>query len=171
MIGSGFDDRDFLRVLNNIAALGVNASPLMGALSEDMHAEVMDNFDAEGRPAWMGLKPGTIAARTKRGHWPGKILTETGRLRGSIQADSGMTWARVGTNEPYARIHQLGGKTRPHVIKPRNKKALAFGGRVVKSVNHPGSEIPARPYMVIAEGGRARMLRTVSDFLRKLAAD
>jgi len=136
MVELHIEDRDFLRVLNNIAALGVDAAPLMGALAEDMHAAVMDNFDAQGRPAWMGLAPGTIAARTKRGHWPGKILTETGRLRASMQADSGMTWSRVGTNEPYARIHQLGGKTRPHVIKPRNKRALAFGGRVVKRSPH-----------------------------------
>lgn len=168
MIDLEIDDRDFLRVINNIATLGVNASPLMGALSEDMEQSVMDNFDAQGRPQWMGLKPGTIAARTKRGHWPGKILTETGRLRASIQADSGMTWARVGTNEPYARIHQLGGKTRPHVIRAKNKKALSFGGRVVKSVNHPGSDIPARPFLQLTEGDRAGMLRTVSAFLRKL---
>jgi len=40
------EDREFLRTLNNIAALGVNAAPLMGALAEDMHAAVMDNFDA-----------------------------------------------------------------------------------------------------------------------------
>lgn len=171
MLELKIEDRGFLRTLNNIAALGVNAGPLMGALAEDMHQAVMDNFDAQGRPAWLGLKPGTIAARTKRGHWPGKILTESGRLRASIQADSGMTWSRVGTNEPYARIHQLGGKTRPHVIKPRNKKALAFGGRVVKSVNHPGSDIPARPFLLLTEGDRAGMLRTVSVFLRKLAAD
>lgn len=171
MIDSKIDDRDFLRVINNIAALGVNAGPLMGALSEDMHAAVLDNFDAEGRPAWMGLKPGTIAARTKRGHWPGKILQVSNTLIRSIQHDSGVNYARVGTNEPYARIHQLGGKTRPHVIRAKNKKALAFGGRVVKSVNHPGSDIPARPFLQLIESDRAGMLRTVSDFLRKLAAD
>lgn len=168
MLELKIEDRDFLRTLNNIAALGVNAGPLMGALAEDMHQAVMDNFDAQGRPSWMGLKPGTIASRSKRGHWPGKILTESGRLRASIQADSGMTYARVGTNEPYARIHQLGGKTRPHVIRAKNKKALAFGGRVVKSVNHPGSDIPARPFLSLVDSDKARMLETVSAFLRKL---
>lgn len=52
---------------------------------------------------------------------------------------------------PYARIHEFGGKTAPHVIVPRVRKALSFimGGNkvVVKSVNHPGSTIPARPYL------------------------
>jgi phage virion morphogenesis protein len=169
MIKLEIDDQAFVRAIGNIAALGVNAGPLMGMLSEDMHAAVMDNFDAEGRPSWLGLKPGTIAARSKRGHWPGKILTETGRLRASIQADSGPDFARVGTNEPYAAIHQLGGKTKPHVIKPRNKKALAFGGRVVKSVNHPGSDIPARPFLNLTEPDKAMMLESVSSYLRRLA--
>lgn len=82
-----------------------------------------------------------------------------------------MDFALVGTNVPYARIHQLGGKTRPHVIKPKNKKALAFGGRVVKSVNHPGSNIPARPFLSLVDSDKAVMLRTVSAFLRKLVAD
>lgn len=168
MIEIEFDDRAFVRALSNIAALGVNAGPLMAALSEDMHQAVMDNFDAQGRPQWLGLHPGTIAARSKRGHWPGKILTETGRLKASIQADSGINYARVGTNEPYAPIHQFGGKTRPHVIRPRNRKALAFGGRVVKSVNHPGSDIPARPFLQLTDPDRVRMLETVSSFLRKL---
>lgn len=171
MIELEIDDQAFAKAIGSISALGVNAGPLMAVLAEDMRAAVMDNFDAQGRPSWMGLKPGTIAARTKRGHWPGKILTESGRLRASIQADSGMTYARVGTNEPYAAIHHLGGKTKPHVIRPRNKKALAFGGRVVKSVNHPGSNIPARPFLQLTDPDKVRMLESVSSYLRKLAGN
>ena len=57
-----------------------------------------------------------------------------------------------GSNMEYARIHQEGGKTKAHEIKARNGKALSFAGRdgkqvTRKSVKHPGSEIPARPYM------------------------
>lgn len=60
----------------------------------------------------------------------------------------------------YARIHELGGKTKAHVIEPKGKKALAFGGFVgmgqwglfaksviVRKVNHPGSVIPKRSYL------------------------
>lgn len=169
MVELHIDDRAFLRALNNIAALGVNAGPLMGMLAEDMQQAVEDNFADQGRPAWMGLSKKTLESRPRRSG--GMILQDTGTLKKSIQSDSGMTWARVGTNEPYARIHQFGGKTKPHVIKPRNKKALAFGGRVVKSVNHPGSDIPARPFLSLLDSDKAVMLRTVSDFLRKLAAD
>jgi hypothetical protein len=31
------------------------------------------------------------------------------------------------------------------VIKPKLKKALAFGGRVFKQVKHPGARLPAIP--------------------------
>ena len=52
---------------------------------------------------------------------------------------------------PYSAIHEFGGTTAAHVIKPRNAKALRFfvGGEAVfaRSVNHPGSKIPARPYV------------------------
>ena len=64
----------------------------------------------------------------------------------------------------YARIHELGGKTKPHVIEAKNGKALAFGAfvgmgaarsswglfetmMILKKVNHPGSVIPQRSYL------------------------
>jgi phage gpG-like protein len=57
-------------------------------------------------------------------------------------------------NTPYARIHELGGRTGPHVILPRSGSFLRFevSGRVVfvRRVNHPGSNIPARPYLAPA---------------------
>ena len=52
---------------------------------------------------------------------------------------------------PYARILELGGTTRAHLIRPREGKMLAFqaDGRMIfrKQVNHPGSKFPARPYL------------------------
>ncbi|MGL9774201.1 MAG: hypothetical protein ACR5LG_10465 [Sodalis sp. (in: enterobacteria)] len=57
--------------------------------------------------------------------------------------------AVAGTNVVNARIHQQGGTTRPHIIRPRYKKALAFNGRVVKRVNHPGA--------ALSQSGRSRL--------------
>lgn len=55
---------------------------------------------------------------------------------------------------PYARILEVGGTTRPHVILPRNVSILAWEGPAglvfAKRVNHPGSNFPARPYMSLA---------------------
>ena len=61
----------------------------------------------------------------------------------------------VGSDRKYAAIHQLGGKTKAHVIRPKNGKALKIPGiGFRKSVNHPGSQIPARPYFPFYADGR-----------------
>lgn len=77
-----------------------------------------------------------------------------GRYRQGIRAVREGQDGVVGTRVEYARIHELGGKTKPHVIEPRRAKVLAFkiGGemRFAKRVNHPGSRIPARPSMAPA---------------------
>jgi phage gpG-like protein len=83
----------------------------------------------------------------------GQLGVRTGRLRRSLRPSraiirAGAVLSAIGTNVKYAAIHEFGGRTRPHKIRARRKKALYFsiGGKVVtvKSVNHPGSQIPAR---------------------------
>lgn len=89
-----------------------------------------------------GLR-GSVSIMLEKGTWP--------RLRGGLQS-----------NLVYARIHEFGGTTRPHIIEPKRANVLAFGGLVAGSsragsqmsgtvfarrVRHPGSKIPARPYM------------------------
>ncbi|UOO83204.1 phage virion morphogenesis protein [Uruburuella testudinis] len=65
----------------------------------------------------------------------------------------------MGSNKPYAAIHHLGGQTAPHEIRPRNKKVLAFytqngDSAYSRSVQHPGSKTPERPYLPINGSGR-----------------
>lgn len=103
----------------------------------------------------------------------GAVLhVQTGRLRQSMQtfmASDGSS-ATIGTNVEYARIHEFGGTTRPHVIpvptgrivghtltfstpgKGRGEiksKVIKLGGgqMVMRNVHHPGATVPARPYM------------------------
>lgn len=163
------DDSRLTGPLEQIIAGVHDASPLMRIITGVMVDEVEENFAQEGRPKWLGLQPGTIAARTKDGTWPGKILQRSGQLASSMEEFSDAHTAMVGTNKKYAAIQNFGGKTGPHVITPRNKKALAFGGRVVKRVNHPGSVIPARPFMTISEGGMDDILGHTNSYLRNLA--
>ncbi|MGV9579728.1 HK97-gp10 family putative phage morphogenesis protein [Streptomyces sp. NPDC003509] len=74
---------------------------------------------------------------------------DTGRLRSSIVSrseGSGRTVGYVvGTNVNYAAAVEYG--TAPHVIKPKNKKALYWPGarHPVAQVNHPGTR--AQPFM------------------------
>jgi phage gpG-like protein len=75
------------------------------------------------------------------------VLSDRGTLRRSISFNAFPDGSViVGSNMVYSRIHQEGGKTGAHIIKPRHKKALAFNGIVRRLIKHPGSDIPARPF-------------------------
>jgi phage virion morphogenesis protein len=103
------------------------------------------NFNKVGasyRPApWPNKKDGSTATLKKSG-----LLSQSFHL--TVTDDQ----AIVSNPTPYAAIHQFGGKTRPHVIEPKFKKALAFNGGVYAKVNHPGSNIPARPFFPVQNG-------------------
>lgn len=97
-----------------------------------------------------------LAAKIKGEKLSGQVLrNRTGTLRRSISPSvSGtetVTVGKVTTNVEYARIHEFGGKTAPHVILPRRGRALAFPwkGKDVffAKVNHPGSQMPERSFM------------------------
>lgn len=128
------------KALSRMAARLHQRGPLMREISERMYKAVMDNFEQEGRPVkWLPV------ARE------GKILQDSGRLVSSIDSWSDNDHAIVGTNVIYARIQNQGGKTRPHIIRPKEKKALHFNGRFAGEVKHPGSDIPARPLLVLTD--------------------
>ena len=75
---------------------------------------------------------------------------DTGRLRASITPDVvGATEGYVGTNVSYAAAVEYG--SRPHEIRPRKAKALAWKDRqtgeqrFARKVNHPGTA--AQPFL------------------------
>lgn len=135
-------------------------APLMANVAAIMEDAVQENFAQQGRPKWQGLKP--------PGRPGGQILQKSGQLAADIVTASDTDSAVVGSDKKYAAIHQFGGRTRAHEIRPRNKKALAFGGRVVAKVNHPGSVIPARPFLALTPGDEAEIEQSALDYLQSL---
>lgn len=144
----------FSEWLDQLAARCEHREPLMNKIAGIMLDAVDENFVQGGRPGWTPLK-----------YRDGKPLMNTRRLHGSIGSLADNDQAAVGTNVVYARIHQLGGKTRPHVIRPRNKKALFFNGRFASKVNHPGSDIPARPFLSLTDEDNEAIRQAVIDYL------
>lgn len=89
------------------------------------------------------------------------LRVQSNRLRGSLRATKAIATAdtvksSIGSNVKYAAIHEFGGKTAPHVIRPKNGKALKFGGKYFARVNHPGSVMPARGFVQRGLEDRAR---------------
>ncbi|MBS9777182.1 MAG: phage virion morphogenesis protein [Gammaproteobacteria bacterium] len=158
-------DINSTEVQKQLAALAIAThyrAPLMRSIAGTMHAAVMENFQRGGRPKWLGIK-----------HREGVPLNDTGTLRKSINQSYDSSHAVVGVPNGkkaanYAAIHQFGGKTRPHVIKPVTAKALRFNGRFAKSVNHPGSKIPARPFLTLTEQDKADIVDDVQKYLQNV---
>lgn len=71
-------------------------------------------------------------------------LVDTGRYRSSIAwrlgEDGQGLYALIGSKVPYAGFIEFG--TRPHVIRPKTKRALAWKGaeHPVRLVHHPGTK-------------------------------
>jgi phage gpG-like protein len=116
--------------------------------------------DPSLRPTpWKAKKDGTASR-----------LRDTGTLAKSPRiALASQTGVTVGSDRLYAAIHQLGGKTPPRIIRPVKGKALKIPGiGFRKKVNHPGSDIPARPYFPFDATGRptAKALEAIGRVVR-----
>ena len=135
--------------------------PIMRETAAIIKNSVRRNFELGGRPKWV------LSGRVKRDG--GTTLIRTGILQRSIQSHYNSSTALVGTNLEYAAIHQFGGQTRAHIIRARDKKSLKFsaGGQTIfrRAVHHPGSRIPARPFILLQDEDKAEILNTVKKYL------
>ena len=147
MIEIKIDDSNLKQGLGQLLKNATATKPMMNSIAMELASLTEDNFADE---AWGGSKWKSSAAAKSR---QGRTLQDSGQLAASIRTKAGNDFARIGSNKTYAAIHHFGGKTSAHKIVAKKKKALAFGGIVRKSVNHPGSNIPARPFLPIDENG------------------
>lgn len=181
LVSIDFRPEPVLEVFAQIPRRAAGKAALMREIAGIMLDEVEENFEQEGRPRWAQIRSVSLSragyTRTRAGRYvflkrnskPGyKILQASGRLASSITPSWTADSATVGTNVVYARIQHFGGRTKPHVIKAKNAKALGLPGGPRKSVNHPGSVIPPRPFMVVTESGEAKIVRAGEAFLRSV---
>lgn len=170
MIDVKLEYRPVLDALRRAAGEMSDTRPLMRGVAGIMMRAVEDNFEEEGRPRWRDLSPATKLTRSLTGHWPGRILQRSGRLASSMVQSYSSNQSVVGTNVIYAAIQNFGGRTKPHVIRAKSKRALSFGGIVVRQVNHPGSNVPARSFLRLTPGDlREIVLEARQRYNRALA--
>lgn len=194
MAGVSFEvsKTEWSRALSEHQQRAAHQYPLWAQAGEIAYNSVIGNFDADGRPTkWKPLAMQTLlsyhkgSAYTKknkegknRERASFKKLLEGHRiLRGpssnlirSITKRALSDHAEVGTNKEYAAIHHFGGKTKAHTIKPKGGKylywPLAGGGMgVAKEVNHPGSTIPARPYLLVTDADEVKIKEKIETYL------
>lgn len=122
-------------VLERLSQATTHRTPLMRSIAGSMESAVLQNFDVGGRPKWLGLK-----------YRQGTPLVDTENLMGSITSDYTNDTAVVGTNEPYAAIHQFGGKA----------------GRGRKTT------IPARPFLKLTPEDEADIMEDIQAYFQRL---
>jgi len=94
---------------------------------------------------------------------PDRLTKRSGRLSASVRMIEPKHKGRefVGgimagsSRVPYAAIHEKGGRTGPHIIRAKRARCLRWVDksgevRFAKSVKHPGTRMPARPYLMPA---------------------
>lgn len=169
------DDSQLVKALQNLCDLGTDTTPIMRQCAGIMAGAAEDAFDAQRDPVtgtpWVPLQKSTVAARQLAGH-DGKILQLSGSLASSLERRYGNGYAVVGTNKQYAAIHQFGGKTKAHTIRAKFAKALRIPGvGFRKSVQHPGSTIPARPFLGVGPQEIEEMRETITKAIHKAMYD
>lgn len=122
-------------ILERLANAAQDCTPIMRSIAGTMESAVLQNFDVGGRPAWLPIK-----------YRKGTPLVDTENLMNSIISYYDNNVAEVGTNEPYAAIHQFGGKA----------------GRGRKT------DIPARPFLVLTPQDEADILDDVQAYFRSV---
>jgi len=173
------DDKNLRIAISGMEKAAKDLKKPLRKIAEQLKRSVKDNFGAGGRysqaGSMMGGESKWLPLKHQRLTRTGKVsakqspLIKSGGLKNTIYAKVMGNSIEIGSPKKYAAIHQFGGKTRPHEIRARNGKALKFfpggaGSQPVlrKAVKHPGSVIPARPFLVIQQSDmdyiKARLL-------------
>lgn len=170
-------DENLRAAIDLITEAALRPRPLMRSIGaivvEDSQARFATRTAPDGTP-WVPRKPifvirgrGADAVVETATH---PLMNRTSSLRDSIvwqeTSDGGV---EISSSLPYARIHNQGGRTKPHVIKPRLRGVLRFanGGTIyfAKAVNHPGSVIPQREFLGVSSAAQDRILDRASEYL------
>lgn len=140
------DNKAVNEKLLELAKRGENLRPLMKNIAGIFASSTEENFKEEGRPEkWTDLAEITKEKRKKKDKWPGQILQVQGQLASSVNTQYDDESVVIGSNLPYAAIHQLGGKA------GKNKKV----------------EIPARPYLQLTDDDFDEILYETEKYLKK----
>ena len=139
------ENQEVSKRLLEIARKTENLRPLMKNIAGILAYSVEENFKNEGRPdKWTDLSEITKNKRRELHKYPGQILQVSGQLASSVNTQYDDNSAVIGSNLPYAAIHQLGGQA------GRNKKV----------------KIPARPYINLTDDDFDEILHETQKYLK-----
>lgn len=159
------DDAELDAVLSRAIKEGADMRRPMGEIAQEWKDLVSARFAQERDPYGVPWKKRRIApgAPINAKDASRKVLHKEGWLEQAVTPEFGSDFAQIGvvkTAGPakYARIHNEGG-----TIKPRDKQALSFGGRIVAQV-----VMPKREFVGFGPEEQQAVTQVMSDFAREL---
>lgn len=177
------DDASVEAMLLRLAAAGKNAAPFMRDVGAYLLTATQRRFETTSGPgsvAWKRLAPRTARERIKRGYGTANILRRTGMLYSSLTFIAGERDVEVGTNNPYAAVHQFGAEIRHYarsqqIYQHYDAKSDTFDQRFRKkeksnfarwaTIPEHTVTIPARPYLGVDEADTRAIVEIGEDFL------
>lgn len=153
--GASLNWGGFDKAMSNAAKKLANRKLLMATVGETLVSGTVKRFADEEDPEGKKWEKSERASSES-----GQTLTDSARLRKSIDYAATPNKVMVGSNVVYARIHQLGG-----VIKPKGK-ALKFPGKDGNPVFAKQVTIPARPYLGVSKADLEEVKATIAAFMK-----
>ena len=164
-----------VEALATIRTRGLATRPAMQAIGEHLRFATDRRFETETAPDGARWKPSRRAL--KEG---GQTLTDTARLRQSIDVEATDDTMRIGTNLPYGRMHQLGGEIQRQartqtIFRMYNARTDELGRRFVNksrsnfatehAVGAHVAKMPARPFLGIGAADRPEIATILGEFV------
>ncbi|MBI4651032.1 phage virion morphogenesis protein [Candidatus Desantisbacteria bacterium] len=139
------DNTAVIKLLTTLSGRLNDMSPIMRKTAGVMHDAVEENFAQEGRPEkWAPLAKSTIAARERKGYWPGKIMQRTGAMISAL-------FTKYSSNAAIAGF--------PPSIKQATRMHWGYPG----GTGRGHAETPARPVLVLPP----ETIEDIRDMLEK----
>lgn len=137
------DQKRLQRAFRTLIKMGDDGRGITRVVAGALLSSTEQAFEREQSPegqSWAAWSDPWRRWREEHGYLPGKILTLQGDLARSVTTDYGPNWAIIGSNKPYAAIHQWGGKP-----------GMAPGP----------AAITARPYMGLDSAGEQEIIAAI----------
>lgn len=154
------DDRDVMAKLAEVAARGKNLEPALAGFGDYLVLVTRDRFETEqdpdGKP-WKPLSVFTLMLKKGSG-----ILTESTDLRNSFHRQADSISVRMGTDRPYAALHQFGLKK---TLNIRSHTRKGKTGTAVVKAHTRKVDMPARPFLGFTDQDRVELIETIKDHL------
>ena len=168
LIESRLDDSQVMRKLRRLADRGKDLTPVMAAFGDHLIQETVGRFeterDPEGQP-WEPLAAVTLAMKKND-----SILSESTDLRNSFSRKAGKRSVKMGTDRPYAAVHQWGLKRTLKIkshrrrVKSRDRGGKASGVGFVRAHDRK-VDTQARSFLGFTDHDENVLAETVKEYL------